>query len=102
MIRGPLPAIIEREYVLEKDVQELKEVLQKHTEQLIKQYPQQVNYKDVIEELVQANVINKVKNLLLNFLPKAVSDFATSVIQSTIKKALEKTPTILAQSSSQA
>ncbi|GJU41101.1 hypothetical protein Tco_1194058 [Tanacetum coccineum] len=80
MIPGPLPAIIEREYVLEKDVQELKEVLQKHTEQLIKQYPQQVNYKDVIEESVQENVINKVKNLLPNFLPKAVSDFATSTI----------------------
>ncbi|GJY71230.1 hypothetical protein Tco_0474933 [Tanacetum coccineum] len=53
--------------------------------------------KDVIEESMQANVINEVKNLLPKFLPKAVSDFATLVIQSTIK-----TPTVLAQSSSQA
>ncbi|GKB83064.1 hypothetical protein Tco_0949959, partial [Tanacetum coccineum] len=77
----------------------LQKVLQKHTEELIHQYPQQVNYKDVIKESVQANVINEVKNLLPKFLPKAVSDFATPMIQSTVKKALEKTPTTLAQSS---
>nr|GEY85286.1 hypothetical protein [Tanacetum cinerariifolium] len=35
-------------------------------------------------------------------LPKAVSDFATPVIQSTIKNALEKTPLLIAQPSSQA
>ncbi|GKB55468.1 hypothetical protein Tco_0906221 [Tanacetum coccineum] len=35
-------------------------------------------------------------------LPKAVSDFATPVIGRTVKKALEKTPLPLAQSSSQA
>ncbi|GJZ50509.1 hypothetical protein Tco_0604699 [Tanacetum coccineum] len=61
-----------------------------------------VDYKDVIEESVLENVINEVKNLLPKFLPKAVSDFATLVIQSTIKKALEKNPIVLAQSSSQA
>ncbi|GJS66283.1 hypothetical protein Tco_0680847 [Tanacetum coccineum] len=80
----------------------LQKVLQKHTEELKQQYPQQVNYKDVIKESVKANVINEVKNLLPKYLPKAVSDFATVVIQSTVKKALEKTPTIFAQSSSQA
>ncbi|GJV79855.1 hypothetical protein Tco_1515725 [Tanacetum coccineum] len=62
----------------------------------------QFNYKDIIEESVQANVINEVKNLLPKFLPKAVIDFATLVIQGTIKKALEKTLIVLAQSSSQA
>nr|GEW77299.1 MAK10-like protein [Tanacetum cinerariifolium] len=57
---------------------------------------------DKVGELVQGNVINEVKNLLPKFLPKAISDFVTLVIQSTVKKALEKTPTTLAQSSSQA
>ncbi|GKA97953.1 hypothetical protein Tco_0825847, partial [Tanacetum coccineum] len=80
----------------------LQKVLQKHTEELIQQYPQPVSYKDVTEESVQANVITEVKNLLPLFLPKAVYDFATLVIQSTIKKVLEKTPTTLAQSSLQA
>ncbi|GJU68486.1 hypothetical protein Tco_1254745 [Tanacetum coccineum] len=80
----------------------LQKVLQKHTEELIQQYPQQVNYKDVIKESVQENVINEVKNLLPKFLPKTIFDFATPVIQSTVKKALEKTQTALTQSSSQA
>ncbi|GJU09735.1 hypothetical protein Tco_1132131 [Tanacetum coccineum] len=130
-----LHAIIQRVYVLEKDVQELKEVdnsttlhaslrskipsavnaylgsslgdalqkvLQKHMEELIQHYPQQVDYKEIIKESVQANVINDAKNQLPKFLPKAVSDFATPVIQSTVKKALEKTPLLLDQSSSQA
>ncbi|GJV21739.1 hypothetical protein Tco_1370759 [Tanacetum coccineum] len=80
----------------------VQKVLQKHTKELKQQYPQQVNYKDIIEESVQANVINEVKNLLPKFLPKAVIDFATLVIQGTVKKALEKTLIVLAQSSSQA
>ncbi|GJU90845.1 hypothetical protein Tco_1303268 [Tanacetum coccineum] len=79
-----------------------QKVLQKNTKELIQQYPHQVNYKDVIEESIQANVINKVKNLLPKFLPKAISDFATPVIQSNVNKALEKTLTVVAQSSSQA
>ncbi|GJY78693.1 hypothetical protein Tco_0484494 [Tanacetum coccineum] len=70
----------------------LQKVLKKHTEELIQKYPQQVEYKEMIEESIQANIINKVKNQLPKFLPKAVSDFATPVIQSTIKNALEKTP----------
>ncbi|GKF88390.1 hypothetical protein Tco_0259267, partial [Tanacetum coccineum] len=86
-----LYAIIQRVYVLEKDVQELKmvdnsttlhaslrskipsavnaylgsslgdalqKVLQKHMEELIQHYPQQVDYKEIIKESVQANVIN--------------------------------------------
>ncbi|GJV65563.1 hypothetical protein Tco_1476391 [Tanacetum coccineum] len=59
----------------------LQKVLQKHTEELIHKYLQQVAYKEMIEESVQANIINEVKNLLPKFLPKAVSDFATPVIQ---------------------
>ncbi|GKF92945.1 hypothetical protein Tco_0279664, partial [Tanacetum coccineum] len=48
------------------------------------------------------SVINEVKNQLPKFLPKVVSDFASPMIQNTIKKALEKNPLLLAQSSSQA
>ncbi|GKC24436.1 hypothetical protein Tco_1026586 [Tanacetum coccineum] len=48
-----------------------------------------MDYKDVIEESVQANVINEVKNFLPKFLPQAV------------KEALEKTPPSLGQSSFQ-
>ncbi|GKD03756.1 hypothetical protein Tco_1178730, partial [Tanacetum coccineum] len=80
----------------------LQKVLQKHTEELIQKYPPQASYKEMIEEFVQANLINEVKNQLPKFLPKAVSDFVTPVIQSTVKNALENTSLPLAQSSSQA
>ncbi|GKC15582.1 hypothetical protein Tco_1012364, partial [Tanacetum coccineum] len=80
----------------------LHKVLQKYMEELIQHYPQQVDYKEIIKESMQANLINEVKNQLPKFLPKAVSDFATPVIQITIKNELEKTPLLLAQSSSQA
>ncbi|GJT64731.1 hypothetical protein Tco_1016211 [Tanacetum coccineum] len=135
MILDPLHVVIQRVYVLAKDVQELKEadntttlsaslkskipsvvyaflgsslgnelhkVLQRHTEELIQKYPQQIDYKEMVKEFVQANLINEVKNQLPTLLPKAVSDFATPVIESTMKKALEKTPLPLSQSSSQA
>ncbi|GKB68277.1 hypothetical protein Tco_0929689 [Tanacetum coccineum] len=99
MIPDPLPAITQRVFVLEKDVQELKEF--DHTTTLFaslkSEIPSnQVGYKEVIEESVQANVINKVKNLLPKFLPKVVSDFAIPPTQSTLKKSLEKTPLVLA------
>nr|GEX00885.1 hypothetical protein [Tanacetum cinerariifolium] len=55
----------------------LQKVLQKHTEELVHKHPQQVDYKEMIKESVQANIINEVKNELPMFLPKAVSDFAT-------------------------
>ncbi|GJT92339.1 hypothetical protein Tco_1081184 [Tanacetum coccineum] len=109
MILDLLHPVIQSDTVLEKDVQELKDlgdalqkVLQKQTKELIQKYPQQVNYKEMIEESVQANIINEVNNQLLKFLPKVVSDFATPVIQCTVKNALEKTPLPVAQSSSQA
>ncbi|GJS53973.1 hypothetical protein Tco_0627335 [Tanacetum coccineum] len=123
MLQDPLHAIIQRVYVLENDVQELKEVdntttlraslrseippavnaylgsslgdalqkvLLKHMEKLIQKYPRHVNYKDMIKESVQANIINEVKNQLPKFLPKAVFDFATPVIQSTQQSHPEK------------
>nr|GEY00775.1 hypothetical protein [Tanacetum cinerariifolium] len=78
-ILDPLLVIIQRVYVIEKDIQELKEV--DHTTTLLASLRSeiqlaQVDYKDVIEESVQANFINE--------------------------KALEKTLIVLAQSSSQA
>nr|GEU80659.1 retrovirus-related Pol polyprotein from transposon TNT 1-94 [Tanacetum cinerariifolium] len=79
----------------------LQKMLQKHTKELKQQYPQHVKYKDAIDESVQANVINEVKNLLPKYLPKAIFYFATLVIQCTIKKSLEKTLIVFAQSSSQ-
>ncbi|GJV22720.1 hypothetical protein Tco_1375415 [Tanacetum coccineum] len=102
---NPLPAIIQRVSVLEKDVQKLKEVdhTKIHLALLRSEIPSVVNaylgssLEDALQKSVQANIINEVKNLLPKFLPKAVSDFSTLVIQSTVK-----TPTILAQSSSQA
>ncbi|GJX46154.1 hypothetical protein Tco_0271344 [Tanacetum coccineum] len=70
-----LPAIIQRVAVLEKYVQELKEV--DHTTTL---------HASLRSEIPLA----------------AVSDFATPVVQSTVKNALEKTQLLVAQSSSQA
>nr|GEX80570.1 hypothetical protein [Tanacetum cinerariifolium] len=45
-------------------------IQRRHTEELIQKYPQQINYKEMIEESVQANIINKVKNQLPMLLPK--------------------------------
>ncbi|GJV00869.1 hypothetical protein Tco_1330139 [Tanacetum coccineum] len=103
IIPDPLPMIIQRVFVLEKDIQELKEVDNTATlcASLKSEIPPAVNAY-LGSKYVQANIINEVKNQLPKFLPKAVSDFITLVIQSTVKKALEKTPLSLAQSSSQA
>nr|GEW61790.1 hypothetical protein [Tanacetum cinerariifolium] len=67
----PLAAISQRK----KDVPELKVI--DHTTTLLallrsKISSVQVDYKDMIEESMQANIINKVKNLLPKFLPKRI------------------------------
>ncbi|GKE96907.1 hypothetical protein Tco_1581762, partial [Tanacetum coccineum] len=67
----------------------LKKALQSHTKELKKERSEKRDYKGIIEEFVQANVINEVKNFLPKFLLQAV------------KEALEKTPPSLGQSSSQ-
>ncbi|GKE78899.1 hypothetical protein Tco_1545019, partial [Tanacetum coccineum] len=99
-IPDPLHAIIQRVYVLEKIVQEIKEV--DHTTKLRaslrSEIPSTVNaylgssMGDALQKSVQANLINEVKNQLPKFLPKAVFDFATLVIQITVKNEIEKTP----------
>ncbi|GJT51494.1 hypothetical protein Tco_0977651 [Tanacetum coccineum] len=59
-----------------------------------------IDHFEAIEESMQANIINEVKNQLPNFLPKAASDFATPKIKSTIQELLQQTLAFLAQSSS--
>ncbi|GJT88516.1 hypothetical protein Tco_1070233 [Tanacetum coccineum] len=66
-----------------------QKVLRSHTKECKKEHSKKKDYKDIIEESIQANVINEVKNFLLKFLPHAV------------KEALEKTPPSLGQSSFQ-
>ncbi|GKB07728.1 hypothetical protein Tco_0836012 [Tanacetum coccineum] len=89
-IPHPLPAIIQRVSILKKDVQELKEV--DNTTTLC------ASLRSKILSVVNAYLRSNLRDAL----QKAVSDFATPVIQSTVKNALEKTPLLLAQSSSQA
>ncbi|GJW21564.1 hypothetical protein Tco_0032186 [Tanacetum coccineum] len=109
IIPDPLPAIIQRVSVLEKDVQKIKEVDHTitHLALLRSEIMSVVNaylgssLGDALQKSVQENVINEVKNLLPKFLPKAVSDFVTLVIQSIVKKALEKTLIVLVQYSYQ-
>nr|GEY18461.1 hypothetical protein [Tanacetum cinerariifolium] len=60
-----------------------------HTKELKKELSEKRNYKDVLEEFVQANVINEVNNFLPKFLPQVVMED------------LKKTPHSLGQSSSQ-
>ncbi|GJV97475.1 hypothetical protein Tco_1549052 [Tanacetum coccineum] len=91
LLRSKIPLAINA-YLRSSLGDALQKVLHKHIKELKQQYSQKVDYKEIIKESVQANLINEVKNQLLKFLPKAVSEFATLVIQSTVKKSLEKTP----------
>ncbi|GJV29602.1 hypothetical protein Tco_1386050 [Tanacetum coccineum] len=63
-----LPAIVQRLSDLEKQFEAWK----------------QVDHSKVIEELVQANIINEVKNQLPKFLPKVVSDVINPRIESIV------------------
>ncbi|GJV45322.1 hypothetical protein Tco_1429858 [Tanacetum coccineum] len=75
-----------------------QKVIQSHTKGFKKEVSmKKEEYKDYIQE----TVANEVKNQLSMVLPKAISDFANLVIQSTIKETLEQTPVISAQSSAQ-
>ncbi|GJZ58425.1 hypothetical protein Tco_0613919 [Tanacetum coccineum] len=87
-IRSQVPSVV-KEYLGSSLPDAFQKVLQSHTEELKNELFEKRDYKDIIEESVQANVINEVKNFLPKFLPQAV------------KEALEKTPPSLGQSSSQ-
>ncbi|GJS06383.1 retrovirus-related pol polyprotein from transposon TNT 1-94 [Tanacetum coccineum] len=82
-------SVVERFTELERVVKELKQADHSTTilTSIISQVPLR-DYKDIIEESVQANVINEVKNFLPKCLLKA------------LKEALEKTSPFLGQSSS--
>ncbi|GKE04766.1 hypothetical protein Tco_1396784, partial [Tanacetum coccineum] len=82
-----VPSLVE-DYLGSSLPDAFKKVLQSHTEELKKELSEKKDYKYVIEEYVQANVINEVKNFLPKFLPKEIKD------------ALEKTSLPFAQSSS--
>ncbi|GJV00872.1 hypothetical protein Tco_1330142, partial [Tanacetum coccineum] len=58
-----------------------------------------VDHSEAIEESVQVNIINKVKNQLPKFLPKAISDFVNLRIKSIVCDVLQKNPAFIAQSS---
>nr|GEU29763.1 retrovirus-related Pol polyprotein from transposon TNT 1-94 [Tanacetum cinerariifolium] len=89
----------------EKDVQEVKHA--EHSAAILNSIRSQVPsiVKDYLgtslPDAFQKTVANEVKNKLSKILPKAVSDFATPVIQSTIMESHEKTPVVSAKSSSQ-
>nr|GEY28849.1 hypothetical protein [Tanacetum cinerariifolium] len=67
-IKSQVPSVV-KDYLGSSLPGAFKKVLQSHTEELKKELSEKRNYKDVIKESVQANVINKVKN----FLPKSQS-----------------------------
>ncbi|GJX24426.1 retrovirus-related pol polyprotein from transposon TNT 1-94 [Tanacetum coccineum] len=59
-----------------------------------------INQAEAIEESVQANLINEVKNHLPKLLPKVASDFVKPRLESTIHDVLQKNPINLYKSSS--
>ncbi|GJU28012.1 hypothetical protein Tco_1166633, partial [Tanacetum coccineum] len=58
-IRYQVPSVVE-DYLGSSLPYALKKVLQSHTEELKKELSEKMDYMDVIEEYVQANVINEV------------------------------------------
>ncbi|GJV72304.1 hypothetical protein Tco_1492299 [Tanacetum coccineum] len=48
------------------------------------------NHANIIKELVQANVLNEVKNHLLKFLPKSVSDYVQPRLEKIVRDVLKK------------
>nr|GEU57534.1 hypothetical protein [Tanacetum cinerariifolium] len=61
---------------------------------------EQKNHANVIEELVQGNVLNEVKNQLPKFLPKAVSKYVQPRWEKMVRDVLKKNPINVFQSSS--
>ncbi|GJU43184.1 hypothetical protein Tco_1200450 [Tanacetum coccineum] len=76
-IGSQVPSVVE-DY-LGSSLPDALKVLQSHTEELKKEFSEKRDYKDVIEESVQANVVNEVNHILPKFILQAV------------KEALEKT-----------
>ncbi|GKE24583.1 hypothetical protein Tco_1436095, partial [Tanacetum coccineum] len=87
-IKSQVPSVV-KEYLGSSLPDAFQKVLQSHTEELKKERYEKRDYKGIIEESVQAHVINEVKNFLPKFLLQEV------------KESLKKTPHSLGQSSSQ-
>ncbi|GKE83995.1 reverse transcriptase domain-containing protein, partial [Tanacetum coccineum] len=68
-IRSQVSSVV-KEYLGSSLPDAFQRVLQSHTKELKKELFEIRDYKDVIKESVQANVINKVKKFLLKFLPQ--------------------------------
>ncbi|GKC30632.1 hypothetical protein Tco_1037926 [Tanacetum coccineum] len=68
LIRSQVPSVV-KEYLRSSLSDAFQKVLRSHTEEFKKELSEKRDYKDVIEESVQANVINKVKNFQPKFLP---------------------------------
>ncbi|GKG15428.1 hypothetical protein Tco_0357751, partial [Tanacetum coccineum] len=60
-IRSQVPSVV-KEYLGSSLPDAFQKVLRSHTKELKKELSEKRDYKDVIEESVQANVINEVKN----------------------------------------
>ncbi|GJR37714.1 hypothetical protein Tco_1213398 [Tanacetum coccineum] len=82
---------------LKKELSELnyKEVIEESVKANVSVKAHAMN-EDIIEESMKAHVVNEVKNFLSQILTKAVSDFAKPMLQD----AIAKSPISLAQSSS--
>ncbi|GKC54305.1 hypothetical protein Tco_1077050, partial [Tanacetum coccineum] len=93
VIRSKVPTVV-KEYLGTSLDDALYKVLQRNNAELKKELFEQKSYKEVINEFVQAYVMNEVLKQLPTFLPTTVSEFA-------IYETLEKNPHILAETSSQ-
>ncbi|GKB49878.1 hypothetical protein Tco_0900631, partial [Tanacetum coccineum] len=97
----PTPPIITTAPSVTTIILDLLPVIVQRLSDLEKQFEawKQVDHSKAIEESVQANIINKVKNQLPKFLPKVASDVINPRIESIVRDALQKNPTFLAQPS---
>ncbi|GJU96343.1 hypothetical protein Tco_1321099 [Tanacetum coccineum] len=96
-IRSQVPSVV-KDYLGTSLPDAFQKVLRSHAEELKNEVSMK---KEEYEDFIQETVSNEVKNQMSKILPKVVSDFATPVIQSTIKESLEQTSVVSAKSSSQ-
>ncbi|GJR32500.1 hypothetical protein Tco_1108732 [Tanacetum coccineum] len=82
LIKSQLPSVVEQ-YLGTRLPDAFHKELQTHTANLKKELSE-LNYKEIIEESVKAQVVKEVNNILPQLLLKAVSDFSTPVIQESV------------------
>ncbi|GKC94402.1 hypothetical protein Tco_1159844 [Tanacetum coccineum] len=74
---------IQQEYLRTSMPEVFRKELQNNIENLKKELSE-LNYKEIIKELVKAQVAKEVNNILPQLLQKAISDFTTPVIQAAV------------------